>query len=170
MGGVAFRTAVPEDAGEITRTVALAFQGYREIAPPDWTPPPMEPEAIRVRLRNPATWCQVAELEGRMVGHVALIPAALHASYPLDDPSLAHLWQLFVREEHWGSGIAAKLHDGVLAEARARGYSAFRLFTPAAQLRARGFYEREGWRALGEAFVEPAFGGIELIEYRRPLT
>jgi GNAT superfamily N-acetyltransferase len=170
MDGVAFRTAVPDDAGEIAQTVALAFQDYREIGPPDWAPPPVEPEAIRVRLRNPNVWCQVAEDGGRMAGHVALIPAALHASYPLDDPSLAHLWQLFVRQEHWGSGIATKLHDGVLAEARARGYSTFRLYTPAAQLRARGFYEREGWRVRCEAFAEPAFGGMELIEYRRSLA
>jgi GNAT superfamily N-acetyltransferase len=170
MEGVAFRTAVPDDAGDIAQTVALAFQDYREIAPPDWAPPPVEPEIFRVRLRNPNVWCQVAEVRGRMAGHVALIPAALHASYPLDDPSLAQLWQLFVRQEHWGSGIATKLHDAVIAEARARGYTAFRLYTPAAQLRARGFYEREGWRALGEPFAEPAFGGMELIEYRRPLT
>jgi GNAT superfamily N-acetyltransferase len=105
-----------------------------------------------------------------MAGHVALIPASQHGSYPVEDPSLAQLWQLFVREEHWGSGVATKLHDAVLAEARARGYTAFRLYTPAAQLRARGFYEREGWRAWGEAFAEPAFGGMELIEYRRSLA
>ena len=170
MDGVAFRTAVPDDAGEIAETVALAFQAYREIAPPGWAPPPMEPEAFRVRLGSPDVWCQVAEHGDQMAGHVALMPAALQASHPLDDPSLAHLWQLFVREEYWGSGIATELHDGVLAEARARGYSTFRLFTPAAQRRARGFYEREGWRAVGEAFAEPAFGGMEVIEYRRPLA
>jgi GNAT superfamily N-acetyltransferase len=170
MDGVTFRIAVPEDAGEIALTVALAFQRYSEIAPAGWAPPPMEPEAIRVRLRSPDVWCQVAEDGGRMAGHVALMPAALHASYPVDDPSLAQLWQLFVRQEHWGSGIATKLHDGVVAEARARGYSSFRLYTPAAQRRARSFYEREGWRAVGEAFAEPAFVGMELIEYRRPLT
>ena len=170
MDGVAFRTAVPDDAGEIAQTVALAFRDYREIAPPDWAPPPVEPEAIRVRLRNPNVWCQVAEDAGRMAGHVALIPAALHASYPLDDPSLAHLWQLFVRQEDQQLLPIQHFSSGVLAEARARGYSTFRLYTPAAQLRARGFYEREGWHAVGEAFTEPSFGGIELIEYRRSLA
>ena len=170
MDGVRLRTGTPKDALDIARTVALAFERYREIAPDDWEPPPVEPEPFRARLRNPEVWCGVAEVEGEMAGHVALIPASSHASYPLDDPSLAQLWQLFVRAEHWGSGIATLLHDAVLEEARGRGYSRFRLYTPAAQERARGFYEREGWQSVGEAFAEPTFGGMELIEYHRRLT
>jgi GNAT superfamily N-acetyltransferase len=167
--GLTFRTATPEDAAELAQTLDLAFKGYREIAPVGWAPPPVEPEPLRVRLRNPAVWCQVAETHGRMAGHVALIPASLHSSHPLDDPALAHLWQLFVREEHWGSGIATKLHDAVLDEALRRSYSEFRLYTPAGQARARGFYEREGWRSAGEPFAEETLGGMELVEYRRPL-
>ena len=170
MTAVSFRTSTPEDAGEIAHTLELAFDGYREIAPPGWSPPPIEEEPIRVRLRNPAVWCQVAESDGVLVGHVALSPAALHPSYPSDDPTLAQLWQMFVRREHWGSGIATRLHGAVLDEARRRGYREFRLYTPAGQLRARGFYEREGWRSVGEAFAEETLGGMELIEYRRPLV
>jgi GNAT superfamily N-acetyltransferase len=168
--GVAYRTGTPGDAEEIARTVALAFERYRDIAPEGWVAPPVEPEPFRARLRNPAVWCGVAEVNGEMAGHVALIPASHHSSYPLDDASLAQLWQLFVREAHWGTGIATSLHQAVLEEARRRGYSDFRLYTPAGQERARGFYEREGWISVGEAFVEPAFGGMELIEYRRRLT
>ena len=170
MDGVDIRTGAPEDAAAIARTVALAFESYREIAPEDWAPPPVELEPFRARLGNPAVWCGVAEVDGEMAGHIALLPASLHASYPSDDPALAQLWQMFVREEHWGSGIATRLHDAVLEEALERGYSQFRLYTPAAQKRARGFYEREGWRSVGDAFVEPAFGGMELLEYRRPLA
>jgi ribosomal-protein-alanine N-acetyltransferase len=115
-------------------------------------------------------WCQVAEADDGLVGHVALTPASLHAMYPIDDPTLAHLWQMFVRRDHWGSGIATRLHDAVLDEARRRSYTEFRLYTPAKQLRARGFYEREGWRAVGDPFDEETLGGMELIEYRRPLA
>ena len=170
MAAVSFRTSTPEDAGEIAHTLDLAFDGYRDIAPPGWSPPPVEEEPIRVRLRNPAVWCQVAEADGGLVGHVALTPASLHAMYPIDDPTLAHLWQMFVRREHWGSGIATKLHGAVIEEARNRGYTGFRLYTPAGQLRARGFYEREGWRSVGEAFAEETLGGMELVEYRRTLA
>jgi GNAT superfamily N-acetyltransferase len=167
---VSFRTSTPADAAEIAHTLELAFDGYREIAPPGWSPPPVEQDPIRVRLRNPEVWCQVAEADGGLVGHVALTPASLHAMYPIADPTLAHLWQMFVRREHWGSGIATKLHSAVLDEARRREYREFRLYTPAGQLRARGFYEREGWRSVGEVFPEETLGGMELIEYRRPLT
>ena len=170
MAAVSFRTSSPADAAEIARTLELAFDGYREIAPPGWSPPPVEEDPIRVRLRNPAVWCQVAEADGALVGHVALSPAALHAMYPIDDPRLAHLWQLFVRRPHWGTGVATTLHDAVLDEARQRGYREFRLYTPAGQLRARGFYEREGWRRVGDAFAEEALGGMQLVEYRRPLA
>ena len=170
MAAVRFRTSTPADAGEIAHTLELAFDGYRDIAPPGWSPPPVEEDPIRVRLRNPAVWCQVAEADGALVGHIALIPAALHSSYPLDDPTLAHLWQMFVRREHWGTGIATQLHGAVLDEAGRRGYTEFRLYTPAKQLRARGFYEREGWRSVGEAFTEEALGGMELVEYRRTLV
>jgi GNAT superfamily N-acetyltransferase len=170
LAAVSFRTSTPADAGEIAHTLELAFDEYREIAQPGWSPPPIEEEPIRVRLRNPAVWCQVAESDGVLVGHVALTPAALHSSYPIDDPALAHLWQMFVRREHWGSGVATKLHSAVLDEARRRGYREFRLYTPARQLRARGFYEREGWRTVGDVFTEEALGGMELIEYRRSLA
>jgi GNAT superfamily N-acetyltransferase len=170
VAAVSFRTSTPQDAAEIAHTLDLAFDEYREIAPPGWSPQPIEEEPIRVRLRNPDVWCQVAESDGVLVGHAALAPAALHSMYPIDDPTLAHLWQMFVRREHWGSGIATSLLAGVLDEARRRGYTDFRLYTPARQLRARGFYEREGWRSVGDAFAEEALGGMELIEYRRPLA
>jgi GNAT superfamily N-acetyltransferase len=170
VAAVSFRTSTPADAPEIARTLELAFDSYRDIAPPGWSPPPVEEDPIRVRLRNPAVWCQVAQLDRTLVGHVALTPASLHASYPIDDPTLAHLWQMFVRREHWGSGIATALHDAVLDEARRRGYTEFRLYTPAKQLRARGFYEREGWRMVGDPFAEETLGGMELVEYRRPLA
>lgn len=169
MDGIGLRTATPDDAAEVAQTVALAFERYRDFAPPEWAPPQVEPEPFRARLGDPAVWCAVAEAGGEMAGHIALIPASMHASYPADDPALAQLWQLFVREQHWGSGIARRLHETALAEARGRGFSRFRLYTPAGQGRARGFYEREGWRSVGPAFAEPAFGGMELIEYRRPL-
>jgi len=170
MAAVRFRTSEPADATEIAHTLELAFAGYRDIAPRGWSPPPVEEDPIRVRLRNPAVWCQVAELDGALLGHVALTPASLHASYPIDDPTLAHLWQMFVRREHWGSGIATALHGAVIDEACRRGYREFRLYTPARQLRARGFYEREGWRSVGKPFAEETLGGMELVEYRRPLA
>ena len=91
------------------------------------------------------------------------------AGLPAADPALAHLRNLFVDREHWGSGVAATLLDASAAEARERGFSTMRLFTPAGQARARRFYEREGWSAVGEEFDVPALG-LPLVEYRYALS
>jgi GNAT superfamily N-acetyltransferase len=77
---------------------------------------------------------------------------------------MAHLWQLFVLPDWWGSGVADVLHREFIAEARNRGYERARLYTPAAHERARRFYERRDWRALGEQ-LNPELG-LALAEYR----
>jgi hypothetical protein len=59
--------------------------------------------------------------------------------------------------------------DAGADEARARAFTAMRLFTPAGQARARRFYEREGWSAVGGAFLVPALG-LEVVEYRYALS
>jgi hypothetical protein len=40
-----------------------------------------------------------------------------------------------------------------------------RLFVASGQRRARRFYEREGWRAASEPFLDPG-PGLEIVEYR----
>ena len=89
-------------------------------------------------------------------------------SATVDDPGLAHFRQLFVTRAHWGTGLATRLHAAALDEARLRGFTAMRLFTPAAQERARRFYEREGWAlARPPAFEERI--GLDIAEYHRAL-
>jgi GNAT superfamily N-acetyltransferase len=65
--------------------------------------------------------------------------------------------------------MATALHAAVVREARERGFTAMRLFTPAAQARARRFYEREGWTVLGDASDAPEFG-MPLVEYRLAIS
>ena len=169
MPDFSFRAATPDDAAEIAESMRLGFATYRSFTPRGWEPPDPEEERIRDRLAQPEVWCQMAEAGAEMAGHVSFIPAAIHGAIAVtDDPGLAHFWQLFVREPWWGSGLAVALHAAAVAEATARGFERFRLFTPAEQGRARRFYEREGWRTHGEVFFEPHFGW-DLIEYRRTL-
>jgi predicted N-acetyltransferase YhbS len=157
------------DADAIDRVMTEAFQGYRAFAPPDWRPPPPGTERARVDdlLARPDVWCLVADVgHDRHAGHVSFMPATL-ARRPSTDTHLAHLWQLFVRPPHWGSGLADALHGEAIREATRRGFSVMRLFTPAGQARARRFYERAGWVAA--APVEDAELGLALVEYRRSL-
>jgi GNAT superfamily N-acetyltransferase len=164
------RPAGPSDANQITAVLIEAFEGYRTFAPPGWEPPDANAELDRLRgfLGNDEVWCLLAEQDGEPAGHVALMPARLHP-HPSDDERMAQFWQLFVRPRFWGSGLATKLHAEAVREASSRGFTSMRLFTPAAQARARRFYEREGWTAAGEP-VDALDFGMPLVEYRRPIS
>jgi GNAT superfamily N-acetyltransferase len=164
------RPAVPDDTEQLAVTVTEGFEGYRAFAPPGWRPPEEDgrPDRLRERLASDGVWCLVAEEDGEMAGHVSFLPARIHP-HPSDDPAMAHLWQLFVRRRWWGTGLAAELLSEAVREAGARGFSSMRLFTPAAQARARRFYEREGWTPAGAPFDDPDFG-MPLVEYRRAIS
>jgi GNAT superfamily N-acetyltransferase len=163
------RPGTEADADELIATLAEGFDSFRAFAPPVWEPPDVEAEVARMRaeLAKPETWIEVAEIDDAIVGHVAFMSARTHPLGHGVGEEVAHLWQLFVRREFWGSGAARRLMADAVAAARARGFRAMRLFTPEGQARARRFYEREGWVQHGEPFE--AGLGIPLVEYRREL-
>jgi diamine N-acetyltransferase len=164
------RRATPADAEALATTVAEGFASYREFAPPGWEAPDRLEIALglAVRLRRPrvVAWLATAD-GGEVAGHVTYLPAR-ESRDPVDDPSLAHLEQLFVRPAHWGSSIAHDLLEVAVEHAAAAGYAAMRLATPADHARARRFYEREGWAPYGEPFGNTPLG-LVLVEYRLAL-
>ncbi|MGH2968965.1 MAG: GNAT family N-acetyltransferase [Solirubrobacteraceae bacterium] len=164
------RTAEIGDADDLAETVRQGFDGYRAWAPVGWTPPPPQLEAARIRegLERQSTWCVLATDAGEVAGHVAFNQAREREEPRADIPRLAHLWMLFVREPWWGSGLATLLNGIALAEAGLQGYDEIRLHTPFEHVRARAFYEREGWRSVGTRIPEPMLG-IDLVEYRHAL-
>lgn len=119
-------------------------------------------EALRARRPD------AAGEAGTPAGHVALLPGTLREPPRRVVPGLAHLWMLFVRPAHWGTGLAGRLHDLALDEARARGFDRIQLHTPERQARARAFYERRGWQREGPAFEDPMLA-LRIVRYRRPL-
>lgn len=168
--GVRMRRAGPADAHVLEATAGEAFAGYRSFAPEGWSPPARGNEIIATigeRLDDPTMWCTLAELEGAPAGHVGFL-ASERTSRPDPAPDLAHLWHLFVRPPHWGSGLATRLHALAVEEATRRGYTTMRLHTPSGQARARRFYEREGWWVTATRAADPVLG-LETVEYRRRL-
>jgi GNAT superfamily N-acetyltransferase len=165
------RPARPEDAEQLAAVMDEGFQGYRSFAPPGWEPPDAgeELERIRESLGSDEVWCLIAVEDGEPAGHVALMPARIHQQ-PSDEDGLAHFWQLFVRPPWWGSGLATALHAEAVCEAAQRGFTSMRLYTPAAQARARRFYEREGWAAVAEPAEDELDFGMPLVEYRRAIS
>ena len=146
------------------------FESYRSFAPEGWQPPADVRDFIPIaeRLAYPEVWAMLAERGAEVAGHVAFAPAR-STRWGSPDAGMAHLWQLFVREPYWGTGIASALHREAMAEAARRGFTSIRLYTPSGQARARRFYEREGWTTVGDPFVQEDIG-LELVEYRRPLS
>jgi GNAT superfamily N-acetyltransferase len=132
---VKLRAAEPGDEERllaIQRASSLAALGH--VFPPERHPFP--DDAIRERwhtqLRRAEVTTLVAEVDGREAGLVSF--------------SRAWLEILFVVPDHWGTGVAARLHDeAVVALERP-----CHLWVLEENHRARRFYDRRGWRPDGE--------------------
>ena len=162
-----FREATPDDAAAIRALMLEGFETYHEFAPPGWEPQMPSVEAFRDRLALATHWCALAlSDDGEPLGHSAFLDSA-ESGHPDPEPGLAHFWQLFVRPSQWGTGLATELMARAIDEARGRGYTTMRLFTPSGQARARRFYEREGFELVRE-FDEDRLG-LRVAEYRRAL-
>lgn len=168
---VKIRPATAGDAPAVMDLLAQGFETYRRFAPQGWEPPVPETGsglAMGELLVDPRVWYVVAEDERGHAGQCGFAPAhELRTMQGARIPGMAHLWQLFVREDRWGSGLADELHARALAEMRALGYEHARLGTPVGQARSRAFYEKRGWRTAPFSIKEPAdLNGLELVEYR----
>jgi GNAT superfamily N-acetyltransferase len=167
------RAASRDDVPAVLDLMASGFEGYRRFAPQGWTPPEQgrgAALAIEYIVTHPAAWYVVAEDEGGHAGQCGFYPA--HEERMMRGPAiegLAHFWQLFVREDLWGSGLAGVLHAHALDAMRERGFTRARLNTPAGQERARRFYERRGWRRVGPAPDGLGAPAIELLRYELDL-
>jgi len=163
---IRLRRATIADAEPLARGVIEGVEDYPSFAPPDWTAPSFEAELkhLREALADPDVCCLIAESEDALVGQITVLPAA-RAPHPVEDSSLAHVSNLFVRRDHWGERLAVNLHRAALEAASARGFTELRLFVAAGQARARRFYEREGWLPANDPFDDPV-PGLTMIEYR----
>ena len=165
------RPATPSDAGSVAATINEGFQSYRAWAPADWTPPVIgegDPGRFAGALARPDVWFLVAAHGGEVVGHVALARSTREDPGP-PPPGTVFLWELFVRTEWHGHGVATELIHAAVAEAARRGFSHIRLWTPEGAGRARRFYEREGWALTGR--VHPSSDvGLPTVEYGREIA
>ena len=160
MHELAFRAAAPADAEDLARAVVDGVEDYRSFAPPGWTPPSLEGEIehLHAVLGDEHVWCLLAEAGGELVGQVTVLPAA-RAARPVHDPALAHLSNIFVRRDRWGTGLAKVLHAAAIEAARERGFTEMRLLRRGgpgsceAVLRARGM--GAGGRRVPRSRPEP---------------
>lgn len=168
--GIRARLARAGEGLRVDEMIRRELAHYREWAP-DWELGPIPPELVErleENFRDPErAWILLAEAASELVGIVSL---ALRTGVDAEAPpeGTVHLWQMFVRRDWQGRGLAGPLMDRAFEEARRRGYERMILWTPAGAAQARRFYEREGWRLSGREEPESGFG-LPLVEYERAL-
>jgi ribosomal protein S18 acetylase RimI-like enzyme len=98
------------------------------------------------QLKDQAYAFRVGEADGEPVGYIKLGPMKL----PVETDRRALLLdQLYILKDHHGVGIAHGLMDWALAEARRRGAEELYLTVYVDNHRARRFYDRYGFEAVG---------------------
>jgi GNAT superfamily N-acetyltransferase len=165
---VRLRRAGAEDAALVSETLDEGFASYADWAP-GWSNPTDEaaPGRLARRLASPDVWALIALDGDDVAGHVAV---AEHSPSPVAaaPPGHAKLWQIFVRARWQGTGLATTLLREAEREAIGRGFLHMALWTPRDNMRARRFYEREGWSTSGREQEENPMG-LPLVEYVREL-
>ena len=98
------------------------------------------------QLDDPAFACRIAEVDCEPIGYAKLGPLKL----PVEEDSPALLLdQLYILKPYHGVGIAHELMDWTLDEARRRGAERLYLTVYVDNHRARRFYDRYGFEAVG---------------------
>jgi putative acetyltransferase len=166
--GIDVRRATPADIETVIALIDEEIARYADWAP-GFVPIAPTPE-MRERLSplyedDERAWILLAFSGDEAVGVVSLaVTTAADARLPPD--GTIYLWQMFVRRDWQGRGLAGPLLDRLLEEARRRGYERTVLWTPAGAAQARRFYEREGFTLTGEEDPDSKFG-LPLVQYGR---
>ena len=147
---IAYRDGTPDDAALMSR---LGKQTFVETFGHLYTPENLaaflenhSEENWRGELSNPAFAIRIAEDSGEAAGFAKVGPPSL--PFEPTGPS-AELRQLYVLKPWHGVGIAHALMDWAIEEARRRGAEQIYLSVFVDNHRARRFYDRYGFEAVG---------------------
>ena len=147
---VSYRDATPSDAEALNRIFDTVFcETFAHLYAAEDLEAFLSGFGIgdwEAQLSNPAFSCRIAEEDGDLVGYIKLGPLKLPIE--ADGPALL-LDQLYVMKEHHGAGIAKTLMSWGLEETARRGASQIFLTVYIDNHRARRFYDRYGFEAVG---------------------
>lgn len=147
---ISYRDATPRDAATLDRIFDTSFCAtFAHLYSPEDLNAFLSSFGIadwEAQLSDPAFACRIAEADGNPAGYIKLGPLKL----PVDTNRAAILLdQLYVLKEHHGVGIADALMDWAIEEARQRGAEEMYLTVYVDNHRARRFYDRYGFEAVG---------------------
>jgi GNAT superfamily N-acetyltransferase len=152
-GPVVIRVATAADAALLAR---MGEETFRDTFTADNTPADMEAYVAAAfgvaqqaaELADANTRILIAEIGGEAVGYVRLItgpaPACVAAARPME------ISRFYARAKWIGRGVGAALMTRALHHAHADGRDVAWLGVWERNLRATAFYERWGFRAVGE--------------------
>ena len=147
---IAYRNGGPDDAALMSR---LGKQTFVETFGHLYTPENLaafldnhSEEKWRGELSNPAFAIRIAEDSGEAAGFAKVGPPSL--PFEVTGPT-AELRQLYVLKLWHGVGIAHALMDWAIEEAKRRGAEQLYLSVFVDNHRARRFYDRYGFEAVG---------------------
>lgn len=152
--GIVLRVATPSDAPLLT---ALGRRLFEDTFAPHNTPEDMAiylAEAFgeakqRAELLEPgATWWIAEDASGEPAGYVRLRMGAGHPGVQANRP--AEVSRLYADRAHHGRGVGAALLARCIAEARRQGADVLWLGVWEHNVRAIAFYEKTGFRTVGE--------------------
>ena len=111
--------------------------------------------------------CFVAEIDGKIVGSVALFPPKTDAYKGLvDELDHPEIRMLCVSEKARGKGVASKLIAECIQRAKANGYQTIGLHTADFMESAIKLYENLGFERLPKYDFEPSNDGIIVKAFR----
>lgn len=103
-------------------------------------------QAFAAEIANADFAIRICELDGAAIAFAKLGPPSL----PIDTPSgTLELRQIYVLAQWQGQGVAHQLYDWAETEARRRGAKHLQLTVYVDNHRARRFYDRRGFIAVG---------------------
>ena len=147
---VTYRDAIPGDGATLDRLFDASFcDTFAHLSRPEDLDAFLSSFGLadwEEQLADPAFACRIAEVDGEPAGYVKLAPLKL----PVEEDSPALLLdQLYVLKEFHGVGIAHALMDWALEETLRRRAERMYLTVYVDNHRARRFYDRYGFEAVG---------------------
>ena len=147
---VEYRAPTPDDAKAIAELFIDSFRDtFGHLYKPDDLASFLEavtPERFCNEIGDERFEFVLATEAGKLAGFVKLGPPELPVETP---PDSIELCQLYVLKEWHGTGVAAELMERALAAAERRGARHMQLSVYVDNHRARRFYERFGFEAVG---------------------
>jgi GNAT superfamily N-acetyltransferase len=137
MSTVVLRDAAAEDAEIVASLVRAAFEEYRGLLQPPSGGHSETDESVRSKLES--SWAIIASVDGQDAGCIFYEPAG----------ECMYLHRLGVLPAFRGSGVGRTLVEAVEARAKEDGYKGIRLGTRIVLSKNRAFYERQGYRLVG---------------------